>query len=88
MDIICPKCGEPWDNDEIHSYAEENASTYSKVAKVFRTKGCGVAFEAWSLGPCKADRDSAIRYALADLSDDDMDGYAADMEDITRLGIL
>ena len=26
MDIYCRKCGEPWDNDEIHEVAEEYAA--------------------------------------------------------------
>ena len=29
MDIYCRKCGEPWDNDELHEQAAENGSTYA-----------------------------------------------------------
>lgn len=81
MDIKCPKCGEPWENDSLHEYAEEAGSTYAQVAKTFRVKGCGTAFAGWGVSTCVADGKSELRNALADLLGDDMDGYAAMCED-------
>lgn len=53
MDLHCPKCGEPWDNDTFHDIAAENLAemlsdghgvvkptTYAKVAADFRVRGC------------------------------------------------
>jgi hypothetical protein len=81
MDIKCPICREPWDNDTIHDYADEASSTYAEISKVFRTKGCGVAFSAWSI-PCEKAEGSEMLSALADLLGDDIDGYASMVEDL------
>lgn len=81
MDINCPKCGEPWENDTLHDYAEEHGSTYAKVAKVFRTKGCAEAFPAWKIGTCQRDENAELRFALVDILGDDMDGYASTLAD-------
>lgn len=46
MDLACPTCGEPWDNDCLHEEAGARESeglpgcTYHAVAREFRTKGC------------------------------------------------
>lgn len=80
MDIMCPNCGEPWEFETLHDYAEENGSTYAKVAKVFRTKGCGEAFSAWRI-TCIKDENAESRFVLAEVLGDDMDGYASMMQD-------
>jgi hypothetical protein len=36
MDIFCPICAEPVDNDELHIYAEEIESTYHEFARTQR----------------------------------------------------
>lgn len=81
MDIICPRCAEPWEIDSLHEYADEQGTTFREVSKAFRTKGCGVAFEAWGIGTCVADANAGMRFVLADLLGEDIDGYAALMED-------
>lgn len=80
MDIICPKCGEPWEIDTLHDYADEVGSTYREISRQFRTKGCGEAFPTWGIA-CHADERSEIRTALADILGDDIDGYASLCED-------
>ena len=80
MDVKCPLCREPWDNDTIHDYAEEASSTYAEVSKLFRTKGCGVAFSSWGIS-CEKSSDNSDLLALAELLGDDLDGYAAMVED-------
>jgi hypothetical protein len=80
MDIICPKCGEPWEFDTLHDYADEAETTYADVAKTFRKLGCGKAFANWNV-TCHADERSAMRSVLADLLGDDLDGYASLCED-------
>lgn len=84
MDIYCPKCGEPWDNDELHHEAEDNDSDYETVAKNFRRRGC----EVFGFQHGDADYEvngmpaSTAASALYELLGDDMDGAAAMMEDL------
>jgi hypothetical protein len=80
MDVKCPICAEPWENETIHDYASEYSSTYAQVAKLFRTKGCGVAFDSWDV-TCEKSENSEMLSALADLLGDDLDGYASMVED-------
>lgn len=45
MDITCPRCGEKWDNDEIHDRVEELSqygvvTNYDELAGLFRRQGC------------------------------------------------
>jgi hypothetical protein len=82
MDILCPKCGEPWEIDTLHEYAEEQGSTFAQVSKSFRARGCGVAFEAWSLGECRTAPMSGMLAVLAEIMGDDIDGYASACEDL------
>ena len=80
MDVYCPKCAEPWDNDELHEQAAENGSTYAETARRFRVEGCAV-FE-WST-PCTPSSSTRAQLAAAayDLLGEDMDGATAMLED-------
>lgn len=88
MDIRCPKCGEPWDFDTLHDAAEEQESTYDKVAADFRSRGCA----ALGWGSCSEPSEETDRHyglrpqdaasALYDLLGDDMDGAASMLEDM------
>lgn len=90
-DIRCPRCCEPWDIDEIHQYvlevvemfpAEVERTTFKNVYRLFRSEGCGVAFDAWEVS-CEPDRSGrgAVLRSLGDLLGDDVDGFAALCED-------
>ena len=89
MDLYCTSCGEPWDNDTFHDVAEETDSTYEKVMREFRVKGCAV-IPGQSCVPTPAtntDRTFGLRpqdasAALFDMLGDDTDGIAAMMEDM------
>lgn len=82
MDILCPKCAEPWEVDTIHDYAEENGTTFAVVANDFRTKGCGKAFREWEIR-CEKRAGHEARSVIADLLGDDIDGYASLCEDFS-----
>jgi len=95
MDIMCPRCGEPWDNDELHeeaSHRQEEGlnSSYATVAADFRVRGCG-AFTAYG-AECNAEAlgsgRAAAASALYDLLGDDMDGAAAMLDDGAYLGLF
>jgi hypothetical protein len=80
MDINCPKCGEPWDAEELHYVAEENQTTFSEELAKFRRTGCEV-FGEQHADP--ADQRKALAATIAfDLMGDDVDGIASFMEDL------
>ena len=58
MDMICPRCTEPWDNDSLHEEVETRTSygltnddgtsaDYRQVAAEFRRYGCGFALASF-----------------------------------------
>jgi len=89
MDILCPRCGEPWDNDTIHDEVSVRREVgepadYHNVAAEFRLRGCHTFRE--SIGPvvCKENDSQAAVTAgvLYDLLGDDMDGAASMLADL------
>lgn len=87
MDLYCPKCGEPVDNDEFHLIAEEDGSTYQKVLRAFQLKGCEAVGLSCSTPSTETDRTFGLTRqdaagALYDLLGDDADGAAAMLEDM------
>lgn len=98
MDLYCPRCGEPWDNDSLHEEVEERKrageedANYRDVSREFRTKGCGLALRAFTgnTQPCQQvnSNRTAIAAAMADLMGDDMDGFASSMDDADHMGLL
>lgn len=90
MDIYCPVCAEPWDNDTLHEYAEENDSTYNKVYRAFMNDGCGVAFATWNIDTCeKVDNmTTSLMSVLVDIMGDDVDGIMSGMEDAREWGLI
>ena len=89
MDILCPKCAEPWDMDTLHEVAEEEGTTYEAVSARFRTEGCkalGTSHNVISADndPEEADRrqlGAMVADAMYDALGDDLDGAAAMLED-------
>lgn len=89
MDLKCPKCRESWDHDTLHEYAEEVGSTYREVGKLFRTKGCGVAFAEWQVACQPASRDwRSVSGVIYDLLGDDLDGASSLLEDAEFAGLI
>lgn len=74
MDLYCPKCSEPWDNDTFHEAADEQNTSYDAITAAFRRVGC----TALGWGECNPNGASDPRVsALYDLLGDDMDGAAS-----------
>lgn len=84
MDLACPRCGEYWDNDELHD--NDFDLSYSEAVKLFRTKGCSAVWHTTCV-PNNSLRTQASA-ALMDLMPDDMDGVSAMMDDFEFLGML
>ena len=82
MDILCIKCSEPFDMDEIHERASElgmpaTEASFYKVLHDFQARGCP------ALGG-KHNEDgepSPVAAMLYELLGDDIDGAAAMLED-------
>jgi len=90
MDVYCVTCGEPWDNDTLHEWADMKMTTYKKVAQAFQENGCKT-FAGWLYGNqdhCVPDNKSAYRGVLAELLGDDLDGMSAMLEDLEYMGML
>ena len=81
MDIKCHRCGEPWELDTFHDVAAEQGITFDAAMRRFRREGC--AGTGW-IEPCGRTYDPAKSMALVELGDmlgDDVDGFAAMIED-------
>lgn len=78
MDIRCPKCGEPWDHDTLHEYAEDDGVSYTEKMREFQRVGC----EAFHTSHSEVDETrAAAAGVLYEILGDDMDGAAAMLED-------
>lgn len=95
MDIYCPICDEPWEIDTLHDVAAEIGTTYETIARTFRTRGCGYAFEGSTYGHtyCQTLYDDTPRQnktaaMIYDVMGDDLDGAAAMFDEADALGIL
>ena len=84
MDIYCPKCGEPVEIDYLHDVAADHDSTFNEVREAFYMDGCKALDARCNPNPNK--RLASISAALMDLLGDDVDGLAADMEDLGMFG--
>lgn len=71
-DIMCIKCGEPWELDVLHGLD----GTFDEAWRRFRVDGCEALGTSHNRG--QAPPEVAL---LAELSGDDVDGFAADLED-------
>jgi hypothetical protein len=80
MDLYCPKCAEPWDNDSIHDRAKELGDTYTVVSADFRVNGCEALGSEHGEGT--APPGVGVVYELLG---DDMDGAASEFEDLRSL---
>lgn len=79
MDIFCPICAEPVDNDELHIYAKEIESTYRAVAADYRERGCEAIGMKHTVNSSSAA--AANARAVYDILGDDMDGAMAEFAD-------
>ena len=79
MDLYCPVCTEPVDNDSIHEEARATAMSYVTVLRDFQARGC----VAVGFGDCEPvdSEDRLVIQAMNDLLGDDSDGIMAMMED-------
>ena len=75
MDLRCPKCGEPWDMDELHDVP---GMSFNRARDRFAKVGCEVFDNPHNE---VADEDAAKARALHDILGDDIDGIAAMEED-------
>ena len=87
MDIMCRKCGEPWEIDTLHDEAEESDTEFSEVYERFVRNGCEVLGSRCNTPSTETDRTFGLTRqdamdALIDIMGDDVDGIASEMEDL------
>jgi hypothetical protein len=95
MDILCPRCGEPWDMDTLHDEAKERldagqvpsgwtyGQVYNGLVSLFVKRGCR-ALKMIGADPCERvddERTESIRTIYA-MMPGDLDGCAAMFEDM------
>ena len=80
MDIICTNCGEPWDIDHVLHEEPENFDRDGSVIK--SCPSCHGREQ--DLTEAQREHLEAVR-AIADLMGDDIDGFAATLEDFDLL---
>jgi hypothetical protein len=96
MDLYCPRCAEPWDNECLHDEVAarkrsgDEKATYNTVASDFRVKGCNALATEYGKQTCE--RTNSMRAQAAsvmyDLLGDDMDGAASMLDDFEFMGML
>lgn len=86
MDVRCPFCGEPWDQDSLHDMPASTPyhGDYARASADFRRYGCGFFDHAWNgrpLAKCRHrvhDAEAAEKASLAYATlGDDLDGAAS-----------
>ena len=69
-DLYCPKCGEPFDQAELHDW---NGRGYKENLQAFQTQGCvGLGNTCNDIPNANGDN-AAVASALYDLLGDDVD---------------
>jgi len=78
MDIICPKCSEPMDLDELHYMGVP----FDEARRIFFEKGCNWLYNGKECAPTYGDNEVGEKSAvLYELLGDDIDGIASMLED-------
>lgn len=82
MDILCPKCSEPWEIDCLHDLVEEEKySSFDQAFKKFRKVGCA-ALDSKCYNHQVSDLRLQQIQIIYDLMGDDVDGCASSFEDL------
>ncbi len=82
MDIYCCRCGEPWDLDSIHEFADCENRTFTQQLREFQRVGC----RAMDDTPCNDDGNArgrlraAAAVAAYDICGEDIDGAASALD--------
>jgi hypothetical protein len=80
-DIYCPKCGEPFDQAELHDW---NEKTYSENLHAFQTLGCaGIEMRCNDIPNAHGSDTAMVAGLLYDMLGDDID-CMDDMMDMAR----
>ena len=95
MDILCPKCGEPWDMDTLHDEAKARidagqvpsvwayADVYNALVRMFTRRGCYALKTIGGIRCTRVDNETtAAARAMYAMMPDDLDGCAAMFEDM------
>lgn len=85
MDLYCTRCGEPWELDDVLHDAEDGEFRRSG-GRILECPACEANIRS---GFAEANRRRReVTAALADILGDDVDGLAAELEDLEFAGEL
>jgi hypothetical protein len=82
MDLICHRCGEPWELDYFHDVAADQEISFEVAVKAFRKDGCVAVTQTKC---CEVNDLDGLGLAISDPGDllgPDVDGFAALVEDM------
>ena len=84
MDLICTRCGEPWD---VYHVLHEEPEEFDRKGGLIRACPCchGVAPDGL---PDKIRESLELAATVAELCGDDVDGAAAMLDDLAHFGII
>lgn len=89
MDVYCTVCGEPWDVGELPYLADELEMPLKELRQKFLSDGCKVFGNSACVSPEDGQSlRSMATSVLAELSGDDFDGIASDLDDFEFMGML
>lgn len=88
MELVCPRCGEPCDPDELHEAYDEDRGEpipYDEAARNFRRLGCGAL--VGRTATCAVDPTSplALMATVVMGLSDSPDDWASDLDDLRYL---
>ena len=83
MDVMCTRCGEPFDLSDLDWLTEQQQTTTEELRATFFRDGCESMLSNGEK-TCKRDRLSSTRFDLAELMGDDIDGYVSLMEEVNQ----
>lgn len=85
MDVICHKCGEPWDMIEVGEFSRQYDGGNQR--DFHAGKGCPSCL--WGeKAPKVQPRRAELASILTELLGDDIDGLACELEDAEMLGLF
>lgn len=79
MDIICPRCGEPWSMDCLHDVP---GMSFARAWRMFQREGCAIFDTTCGVPNTRAARAARTIYRMAG---GDPDGCAAMLDEYTWL---
>lgn len=90
MDLLCPRCSEPWDLEELHHvYRGDDHIPFDDARQMFYKIGCA-AMDGDTVPSCneRVTLTTEATSVIYELLGDDVDGAAALLDDFEYMDML